>query len=273
VIDWFNAGLNLLLRGYFALLAWAPPLYSLTLISALLGVVMLWVFAKTSNQERMRQSKRMIHAYLLELRVFADEPAIAWRSQKALFAANLRHLALALKPALWMCVPVALLLIHLEAFYGRKPLPVGQPALVTVALDSRLAAQTVAPQLIAPAGIAVDSAPVRVMDKHEVTWRIQPRANVSGRLLFRMGGEDFDKSVEAGGAQRFISERRVSSALASLWSPGEKRIPSPGIEWVEIQYPEASVSFFGWRIQWLAWLLLVSTASALLMKKRMGVVL
>ena len=272
MIDFFNAGLNLLLRSYFALLAWAPPLFSLTPISASLGVAILWVFAKTSNQQRMLQSSRMIRAYLLELRVFADEPAIAWRSQKALCAANLRHLGLALKPALWMCVPVALLLIHLEGFYGREPLPVGQQALVTVALDSRLDAQSVRPQLIAPAGIAVDSAPVRVMDKNEVTWRIQPRANVSGRLVFRIGNESFDKTIEAGGPQRFISERRAGSALASLWDADERRIASPAIKWIEIRYPEASLNVFGWRIHWLVWLLLVSTVSALLIKKRMGVV-
>jgi uncharacterized membrane protein (DUF106 family) len=273
MIDWLNAGLNLLLRAYFAVLSWAPPVYSLTLISALLGVAMLWVFAKTSNQKGLRQTKRMIHAYLLELRVFADEPAMVWRSQKALFAANLRHLGLALKPALLMCVPVALLLIHLQAFYGRQPLPVGQQALVTVALGSRLAAQSVTPQLIAPAGIALDSAPVRVIDQNEVTWRIQPRANVSARLVFRIGNENFDKAIEAGGPQRFISERRTGSALASLWNADEKRIASPAIKWVEIGYPEARVDFLGWRIHWLVWLLLVSTVSALLMKKRMGVVL
>ena len=98
----------------------------LTVLSALVGVAMLWVFSKTSDQARMKAVKNKVWAALFELRVYVDEPRVTWRAQKSLFAANLRYMGLALRPALWMILPMGLLLLHLEAFYARAPLPVGR---------------------------------------------------------------------------------------------------------------------------------------------------
>src|ERR1051326_432955 len=122
-MDLFNTTINWLLSVLVGVFSWAPPVLGLSVISALVGIGMLWVFQKTSNQQRLKDVKRKVSASLLELRVFRDEPVVTWRAQKSLFGANLRYMGLALQPALVMAVPVALLLIHLEAFYGRAPLP------------------------------------------------------------------------------------------------------------------------------------------------------
>src|SRR5512141_2803475 len=101
-MDLINSAIDGLLKLYFAAFAWAPPVLGLAVLSAIVGVAMLWVFGKTSNQKRMKQVKRKVYASLLELRVFSDEPAVSWRAQKSLFAANLRYMGLALMPALWL---------------------------------------------------------------------------------------------------------------------------------------------------------------------------
>ena len=87
---------------FFAAFSWAPPVVGLAVLAALVGVAMLWVFGKTSNQARMKQVKRKVYASLLELRVFADEPArhlaraeIPVRRQPALHG-------LGAKPAVWL---------------------------------------------------------------------------------------------------------------------------------------------------------------------------
>src|SRR5258707_7961067 len=108
-----NAIIDSVLSIFIAAFGWAPPLVGLTILSAAVGVGMLWVFRKTSNQQRMKAVKRKVYAALLELRVYADEPGVTWRAQKSLFGANFRYMGLALKPALWMVIPVGLLLIHL----------------------------------------------------------------------------------------------------------------------------------------------------------------
>ena len=221
----------------------------------------------------MKQVKRKVYASLLELRVFADEPVVTWRAQKSLFAANLRYMGLALKPAMWMIVPMALLILHLESFYARAPLPVGQEAIVTMGMAPGWDARSPAPALTAPTGLEVATPPVRVEAAREISWSIVPRGEISGQLVFRVGGQEIVKKIEAGSGQRFVAGKSVRSSLAVLWQPGEPPIPSDAVEWIEIAYPDASLDAFGVRLNWLVWFFGVSILAALVLKKRFGVVI
>jgi hypothetical protein len=272
-MDLFNGAFNSLLRLFFAAFSWGPPIVSLTVIGALTGVAMLWVFRRTSDQARMKAVKRKVYASLLELRVFADEPGVTWRAQKSLFAANFRYMGLALRPALVMCIPLALLLLHLEAFYAHAPLPVGADTTVTMAMRGPLDSGKPAPQLEGSAAVAVETPAVRAVDERQVSWRIRPAVDGSSNLLFTVDGQPVRKTIESGRVPRFIPGRSVSSAIASLWNSSEKRIPSQEVEWIEVRYPEASIEVFGLRLNWMVWFLIASMASALLLKKRFGVVL
>jgi hypothetical protein len=265
----FNGGINALLRGLAAAFAWAPPVVSLTVLSIVVGVAMLWVFRRTSDQARIRAVKRNVYACLLELRVYADEPAITWRAQKALLRANLRYLLLALRPALWVALPLALLLIHLEPFYGRAPLPLGRDAIVTAAFSGPLGETS--PELFPPAGVEISAPPVRVLDQRQVSWRIRPTTAVSANLRLRIRGEELSKTIDAGGEPRFIAGRRVSSALAALWHPDEPPIGSSAVSWIDVPYPEAHLAVFGLRIHWLLWFVIISMLAALMLKKWFGV--
>ena len=272
-MDWINAGIDGLLKLYFAAFSWAPPLAGLAVLSAVIGVAMLWVFGKTSDQKRMKLVKRKVYASLLELRVFSDEPAVSWRAQKSLFAANLRYMGLALMPALWMAVPMILLIIHLESFYARAPLAVGREAIVTMGMAPGWDARSAVPVVTAPPGVEIAGPPVRVEAAREISWRIVPRAEVSGQLVFRVGGTEIARGIEAGRTQRYVAGKNVRSLLASVWDPAQPRIASDAVEWIEVEYPEAAPSAFGVRLNWLVWFFAISVLAALILKKRFGVVI
>jgi hypothetical protein len=182
-------------------------------------------------------------------------------------------MALALRPALWMIAPMALLLIHLNAFYGRAPLPAGRETIVTMGMSSTWNPHSPAPQLLAPPQVLVTRFPVRALDAREISWRIRPVSAVSGQLTFLVDGKPVRKPIEAGSRQRFIAGRSVNSTLKSLWMPAEGRIASDTVEWIEIRYPEAYLSVLGVQWNWLLWFFAVSIMAALLLKKRFGVVI
>jgi len=260
------------LRAFYAAFGWAPPVVGLTVLSAAVGIGMLWVFRKTSNQARMKLVKRKVYASLLELRVYADEPGVTWRAQKSLFAANLRYMGLALRPALWMAVPVALLLVHLESFYGRAPLAIASDAIVTMGMGASWNPQSSAPAFAVPVGMEVEGPPVRVIDAREVSWRIRPTAECSGELRFAVGGHQVTKTVEAGARPRYVPGKSVRSHLDAVLNPGGP-IASSEVEWIDVRYPDASLSVFGFTIPWLVWFFAVSMLAALALKSRFGVVL
>jgi len=268
-MDLFNGAINAILRAFFTAFSWAPPIVGLALLSVLVSIGMLWVYQKTSNQEKIRAVKRRLHALLLEMRVYADEPRVTLRTQRALLAANVRYMGLALRPAMWMAIPVALLLVHLEAFYGRAPLPPGKEAIVTAAL--RGPGSGPAPELLPPAGVEVSAPPVRILDQGQVSWRVRPVGDVSGELRFRIGGRTIAKTIEAGGRPRFIPGKSVRPLFSALWHPDEPRIEAEDVEWVEIRYPDADVALWGIRMNWLVWFVIISMLAALALRKRFGV--
>ena len=271
-MDVFNAVVNVPLRALVALFAWAPPAVGLSVFSVLAGVGMLWVVRKASDQERIRSVKREVYANLLEMRVYADDPAACWRAQKSLMRANLRYMRLALRPVLWLALPFAILLVHLEGFYGRAPLPQGRPALVTAGLREAAASNS-GLRLLLPPGVEVSAPPVRILDQRQVSWRVLPARALSGELHLVIGGQTVPTAIKVGGGQRFIAGRRVRSAWDALWHPDEPRIGPGSVEWVEIAYPETHIDVFGLRFHWLVWFLIVSMLSALLLRKRFGVTL
>jgi hypothetical protein len=272
-MDFFNHAIDSFLRLIFSLFSWAPPIVGLTVISVAAGIGMLWVVGKTSNQARIKQVKRAVTASLLELRVFADEPAATGRALRSLLSANLRYMGLALMPALWLALPMGLLLIHLESFYGRAPLTPGSEAVVTMRMAPGWKADAAAPVLETPPQVKITAPPVRAASAREVSWRLLPVSAVSDALVFTVDGVRIRKLILAGNGQRFVPGRGVSSSLATLWSPAESRVPSSAVEWVEIRYAGASLRVFGLEVNWLVWFLLVSLVAALLLKKRLGVVI
>src|ERR1035437_7356407 len=104
--------------------------WSLTAIAIAVACALLCVFKRCSDQARIQVAKRKIRAYLLAFRLFGDEPAMIFKSQWQLLVWNLRYLALMLRPTVVTIVPLALLLFHLDAVYGRRPLRAGEAAIV-----------------------------------------------------------------------------------------------------------------------------------------------
>jgi hypothetical protein len=88
------------------------------------------------------------------MRLYGDDPGVVWQAQKSLIASNLQYLGLTLRPAAWVALPLTLLLVHLEAFHGRAPLPLGRDAIVTMHMKLPVDANTLVPRMTAPAEIA-----------------------------------------------------------------------------------------------------------------------
>jgi hypothetical protein len=242
-------------------------------ISLLLGAAMLWVFGHTSDQKAIQSAKRRVRARLYEIRLFTDEPSLVWKAQIGLLSANARYLSLMLVPAAILTVPMLLLFAHLEAWYGLAPLPPGRATLVTVQMKTPLDAPAATPSLAAPPEIAIETPPVRVVGERQVSWRIRPKAPVSGVLRIALPGGTVEKAVRAGAGLHYISDRRVSGLWDLIWHPAEARLPAGNIDWIEIRYPSVTMRWLGLDLPWLIWLVLFSMLSALLLKGRFGVTL
>jgi len=138
------------------------------------------------DRAAVRAAGKRLQADLMEMRLYSGEPALMWAAQKALVRDNVRWLALMLPPALVLGLPLAWLFVQFDGIYGRNPLPVGGVAVVTVQLKRALEPADAAATLQAPPGIAVESPPVRIIARRQISWRIRALRPVRGELRFVM---------------------------------------------------------------------------------------
>lgn len=228
----------------------ATPGWSLAAFGILWGLAAFWVFRRFTDHAALRTVRRRLYAHLLEIRLFSDEPALVWKAQKALLADNVRFLALTARPALIMAVPFAFLYAPLDSLYGWRPIEVGHSAVVTLQLAREPAASDERYILRPPPGIAVETPAVRDFAERQIVWRIRARKPVRGNLRIALpDASEVSRNIAAG-----------EPTLA----PNRRRESSPGIVWVEVDYPKASVVIAGLSLPWLAWFLIFSAASAAL---------
>jgi hypothetical protein len=228
------------------------------------GAGTMWVFRRSSDREVLRSTVRHIQAYLLEFWLFVDEPRLIGKTWKGLLLANLRLYRVLLVPLLILPVILTPVFFGLDAFYGSTPLVVGKPALVTIAMGGAGDQLSSIPQLNAPGGISIDSPPVRVFSEREVSWRVRPLRPLAGEFHFVLDGKNLAKSVTAGEGLRFHSAIRTRSLVEWIRYPMESPLPAGPVDWIQIDYPPASVQWFGLEAHWSIWFLVFSGLGAVL---------
>jgi len=240
---------------------------SLAALGIALGLVLLLVLRKVSNQQAIRNIRRQIQACLYELRLFIDEPGLIWRAQGRLLWLNVRHLALMLRPALILALPMLILFSVLEPFYGKAPLPVGDASLVTVKLAHPPGPLVAAPILQPPDGINVETPAVRMQGTGQVCWRIRPAKATSGPLRIVFPTEIATKQIVSGTRPGFLSMKRVRLSWRLLLHPTEYPLPTGNVEWISVDYPSRAIGWLGLELPWFVWLLVFSMATALVLMR------
>lgn len=238
------------------------PLWTLAPLSILLGASIVWTFRRTTDRQAVRAAVNRIQAHLLEFWLFVDEPSLVWKSWRGLIVAIGRLYRLLLAPLLMVSIPMVPLFFFLEEIYGSLPLPVDKPALVTLGMSRPLDEISPLPGLQAPAGISIESPPVRVWSARQVSWRIRPLRPLSGELQWVVSGKNTTKKIRAGPGFHYHSRRRVRSLRDLIRYPTEEPLPAGPIEWIEISYPSASVPALGLDLHWSLWFIALSALGA-----------
>ena len=267
-----------LLNGFFRLLLYPfaelSPWVGLVVMAALTSVFMLWVFRKTSNQKALQEAKRRIHAGFFEMRLFQNDLRALVSAQKDVLRYNLIYLRHTLKPLAWMILPIGLILIQLDLRYGYQSLRPGQAALVRVRLASGVRFDSRALQLKSPAGLRVETPPLRIPSAHEVDWRIRPEQAGTYQLQVVAGEETFPKKVQVGNRILARSPRRVSGWLEGVFYPAESVLPDGApVASIEVKYPALRLACFGFRVHWMVPYFVLSVAFAFALRRPFKVVI
>ncbi len=239
------------------------PWAAMILVSLLTSFLMLLIFRHTSNQAGIKKEKNKIKAHLLELRLFKDNMAVQLKAQGRILLANFRYVGHNMRPMLVMIVPVLLILIQLNLWFGSASLKPGDPVLVKVRLAEGKYPSEVPAAISASGELDVETPPLRIEDEAEIDWRLRAKAAGEGRLTLTVGGETIVKSASVGATRLspVAALKPGRNLLDQIFNPGEPPLPSSSVvRSVEVRYPSASMPLFGMHIHWLIAYFILSIA-------------
>ncbi len=251
---------NAVLRPIFDLLlapasAW-PPIVPIAIVSLLVGIGMLLVFKRTSDQVRLARVKRLITAAIFEIRLFNDDLVSILRAQADILRHNLSYLRLTIRPTLFVLLPLFLVMAQLQFHYGYEGLRPGQKTLLRVDLAPGTvpAGQRPEVRLDVPAGLRADSEAVWIPAESQVAWRLVAEKDGEYELGIAVGGAPpMEKSVRVTSrAVRLAPERVDTGFLSQLLYPAEPPLPdgSP-VRAIRLGYTDREVSVLGFGMYWM----------------------
>lgn len=250
----------------FWLMRLLPPFAVLAVFSAGTAIFALLVVRWTSDQKAIRRVKDRIGAHVLEVRLFPDQLRVVLRAYLSLFGNTLLYLRHSLRPLLFLTLPLLLLFVQLEGYFGRAPVPVGRDFLVRVTL--RKADAPLEASLKLPPGLAQQAPPVRIASEREVDWRLKAERPGIQEIRLRAGESEAVKQFVAGDGFMRITPARASGGFwTRMINPGEAALPAAGaVEKIEIEYPVRVFHLGGWEVDWLVPYLALTLVAALLLK-------
>ena len=270
-----------LLRPFEAL----SPLVGLAVVALATALVVLVVFRLTSNQARIRQTKRLIQAGFYEIRLFNEDPRAILRAQWTIFRANFTYMRLSLVPLLWMLVPLVLLMAQLQSHYGHRGLAPDEAALVKVRLagdwQQRVAGTGAAAtgatarppaRLVAPDGVRVETGDVWMPAIREVAWRVRADAAGDYELGIQIAGQTYTKTLSVSDRPRPQSTVRPSGLIGQILYPAEPPLPrNDPIASITVTCPVRQLAILGWQTHWLVIYCILTLVFAVALKGRLGV--
>ncbi len=203
------------------------------------GFLSAWSLKRFTDGPKLRSAINHIIAYLFELQLYSDEPALVLRAQRKLIAANGRFLWQMLRPSLILLAPFSVLLLVMECSFGWAPLQVDRPSVVTLHGADVEQSWRLSP----PDGFLLETMALRVPPEHEICWRVRPVTAARGLLkAISKQGELSTTIASGGGLVIGLTPVHLSRS------------------WIDIQYPEARI----WNQSWALWFTVGCLAGALI---------
>jgi len=264
--------INLAISSFFDLLinpfTGINPLWSLTLFSLLIAILMLLIFRYTSNQKEIKETKSKIRVYIYELRLFKDDLGLVLSAQKNVFLQNLKYIKYALKPMIFMIIPIAIIFIQLDSWYGHKPLSPEESTIVSLILSDNLKI----PEDISIKsgnGLTVETPPLRIAQENRIDWRIQANEPGEHDLVFNVSDQVFKKKVIVAdtGFLRISPTVSTPSFWSNLLNPGQKPLAEGSyVKEISIDYKRNSIGVYKWKVDWLVIIFVLSIVFAFSLK-------
>lgn len=215
-------------------------------VSVLMAVLALYVYKYASNQAGIQQAKDKIKAYLLELRIYRDDPVVLLRAEGQILRHTARYLTLATVPVAVMIIPFVLILAQVEARFAFEAFDVGDQVTVTVFVDQGEMLQSGPVSIQLPKEIVAETPAHRIVSQGEIRWRLRVKESGIHPMLFKIGAESAERSLIVAANVALVAPYVYRNTdVRSLMYPGESGKSTGAVKAIRLDYPRAHAVFLG----------------------------
>ncbi len=268
-----NLILRKILEGLFLPFRSFSPWIAMISISLLTGLFLIAIYKLVSDQRGLKITKNKIKAYLLELRLFADDLPVSLQAQGNLLLWNFKYILHALRPLAVMIIPLIFLLSHLNLWFAWEPLKPGERTIVKVRLKEKANPLELDVSLEPAEGYEVETPPLRIPNEKEICWRIRAYKPGKFQMAIYLNEQKVVKEIIIGGHSLIClsSVRPSSGFFPQLMAPGESPLSPSPIKEIVINYPPRRFNFLGIKMPWLVAFFILSIMAGLMLKKPLKV--
>jgi len=245
------------------------PFWPLFFISVLTGILMLLAFKYTSNQQGIRKEKEKIKAHLMEMRIFKDDLAILMSAFMNVLFYNAKYMKHLIRPMLCLILPMVFMLIHLNFWFGYRPLKMEEAAVLSVKLSDKETGSLSNVEIEVDDGMVIETPPLRISESREVNWRIRAKEPGIHTVKIKTSGITFQKIIVV--SEKQFKQVSPSKIISNFWdtllNPVEKPFSNNSlVKEIAINYPSNKIRFFGWKTHWLILFFILSIVAGFAFK-------
>jgi hypothetical protein len=239
-------------------LEWVGPEFALLVVSAVFGVLALWVFKYISWQRGIKATKDKIKGHLIEIRIYQDDLGIVSKAIGRVLLRNLQYLALNFGPFLPLAVPFTFVVAQLVVRYGFDPVPVTAAQAANALVGEHqleLAGQGLSLEIegeeaaIESLEVVLPEGLVAGVLGRVPAWGLAVQTLVATApgaydVVLRTSSGEVTKRLVAGreARTRTMQPERMTGLETLLW-PAEDSLAGTGLTRVSFVYPESDL---GW---------------------------
>ena len=255
------------------------PLYrlhstvALAFYALLVGFLIVLLYKKISNQDRITAIKDQIKAHLLEVRIYRDDVRNILSAFFQILRYNVFYLFHTLRSLVILMVPIVLLVFHLASFYDHRPFLIGEDFLLSAEYRADLDPKQII--LDGSPALDVETPPLRLLEERLVFWRCKVKEAGEHTLSIILGEEKVEKKILCQTSIAPLATHRLSSNdLANVLHPSDPPLPKDTfLSAIHLDYPRRHGRFFGLSMHWLLFFFILSVLSGLVSKKIFKVVM
>jgi len=232
---------------------------SIVIYSLISAFIFLLIFKKISNQSKIRQHKKKIVGYILQIRLYQDRLSVVFFSILYILNHNLLYIRYTLSSLAVILIPLLIISIQINNRAGYKPMSPGQKFIVTSQLDAANISKNVPDPLedvacTTSSGIIVETLPLRIPTKNKILWRGRITSKAEDgkeylKIVFKDNRKVVVKEIATGISGKRLSPRIEKLTLGSaLLSNAEGFLPAESpISSISINYQRAAYRFLFWK--------------------------